>query len=252
MLRSIAAASPLLRARCAPPAAAAFSTATRLAYAHPQATYKDDKMTSHGNGDVYSEIIVDHNNVKDLYHRYKQSTSTEEKSTLVNTIIRELAMHSEAEEISVYNDLEKRGLASESKLLRDEHEELEKQLYSVDWTKVDSPDFASKFDKAIRLFIQHSDREEEEILKDLAAKLTPEENDKLAKEFLAKRLVVPTRPHPAAPQSGGVVQKVLGMATKPHDKIIETLTGRKFADLKYQHGQGRVEPIKIDQSLLQA
>ena len=43
---------------------------------------------------------------------------------------------SPSSQISVYNDLEKRGLASESKLLRDEHEELEKQLYSVDWTKV--------------------------------------------------------------------------------------------------------------------
>lgn len=138
-----------------------------------------------------SEIITDHNNVKDLYQRYKQATNKDEKATLVNTsalapsvsprrrsltlilvralqVIHELAVHSEAEEVraplvsppascraasltlraparrqvSVYNDLEKRGLASESKLLRDEHEELEKQLYSVDWTKVDSADFA--------------------------------------------------------------------------------------------------------------
>ncbi|TNY23128.1 hypothetical protein DMC30DRAFT_67900 [Rhodotorula diobovata] len=192
-------------------------------------------------GDVYSEIITDHNNVKDLYQRYKQATNKDEKATLVNTIIHELAVHSEAEEVraplvsppascraasltlraparrqvSVYNDLEKRGLASESKLLRDEHEELEKQLYSVDWTKVDSADFAPKFEKAIQLFIQHSDREEDEILKDLSSKLSPEDNDRLAKEFLAKRNVVPTRPHPAAPQGGGAVQKVLGMATKP-------------------------------------
>lgn len=116
-----------------------------------------------------------------------------------------------ASQVSVYNDLEKRGLASESKLLRDEHEELEKQLYSVDWTKVrpfllppahptrsganaalprtqvDSPEFAPKFEKAIRMFIQHSDREEDEILRDLAAKLSPEDNDRLAKDFLAVR-----------------------------------------------------------------
>lgn len=67
-----------------------------------------------------------------------------------------------------------------------------------------------------------------------------------------KRKVVPTRPHPAAPQSGGVVQKVLGMATKPHDKIIETLQGRHFAELKYQHSSGKVEPIKIDPALFHA
>ncbi|GAA6013098.1 hypothetical protein JCM10207_006171 [Rhodosporidiobolus poonsookiae] len=223
-------------------------------YAHFQATYKDDsgrvKMTY---SDVYSEIVVDHNNVKDLYHRYKAANSKDEKATLVNTIIRELAQHSEAEEVSVYNVLEQKGLITESKELRDEHEQLEKELYSVDWSKVDSADFGTKFEHAIQLFIQHSDKEEEQVLKDLAAKLTPEENDKLAKDFVAKRNVVPTRPHPVAPQSGGIAQKVLGMATRPHDKILETLQGRHFvpeSELKYYHGTGKVEPIKIDQSLV--
>ncbi|GAA5865575.1 hypothetical protein JCM8547_007654 [Rhodosporidiobolus lusitaniae] len=223
-----------------------FSTSSKLAYAHPQAIYKHDKMTLL---DTYSEVITDHNNVKDLYSRYKRATSDEEKSTLVNTIIRELATHSEAEEVSVYNVLESKGLVSDSKVLRDEHEELEKILWSVDWTKVSAEEFAPKFDKAIQLFIQHSDREEEDVLKKLATQLSPEENDKIARDFLAKRHVVPTRPHPAAPQSGGVMQKVLGMATKPHDKILETLQGRHFADLKYQHEQGKVEPIKIDSSI---
>ncbi|GAA5820879.1 hypothetical protein JCM11251_001858 [Rhodosporidiobolus azoricus] len=216
---------------------------------HPQATYGDSpghaKMNP-SHSDVYSEIVVDHNNVKDLYHRYKRASSKDEKSTLVNTIIRELAQHSEAEEVTVYNVLEQKGLVKDSKELRDEHEMLEKELYSVDWTKVD----AVEFDHAIQLFIQHSDREEEDVLKQLETKLSPEENDKLAKDFLAKRNVVPTRPHPVAPQSGGVVQKVLGMATRPHDKILETLQGRHFADLTYQHGQGKVEPIKIDSSLI--
>ena len=32
-----------------------------------------------------SEIITDHNNVKDLYQRYKQATNKDEKATLVNT-----------------------------------------------------------------------------------------------------------------------------------------------------------------------
>lgn len=233
-----------------------FSTSSHLAYAHPQAIYQtDDGKQSPDNMtllDVYSEVTLDHNNVKDLYTRYKSASSNEEKSTLVNTIIRELATHSEAEEVSVYNVLEQKGLIKEGKELRDEHEQLEKVLYSVDWTKVDSSEFAPKFEHAIQLFIQHSDREEEEVLKQLEGKLSPEENDKLAREFLAKRHVVPTRPHPVAPQSGGLVQKVLGMATKPHDKILETLQGRSFADLKFQHESGKVQPVKIDSAVLAA
>lgn len=35
--------------------------------------------------DVYSELVVDHNNVKDLYHKYKFATNKDERATLVNT-----------------------------------------------------------------------------------------------------------------------------------------------------------------------
>lgn len=61
--------------------------------------------------------------------------------------------------------------------------------------------------------------------------------------------MVPSRPHPLAPQSGGVLQKALGLQTKFHDKVVETLQGKSFiepAQLKWQHGQSGVEPIKID------
>ncbi|GAA5998810.1 uncharacterized protein JCM10292_005716 [Rhodotorula paludigena] len=233
----------------------AFSTLPAHLQPHPQANYQDtatNMSTVANHADLYSEIVVDHNNVKDLYHRYKTASSNDERATLVNTNVRELAVHSEAEEAGPYNTLEEKGLVQESTALRQEHQELEEILWSLDWTKIDNPDFGPKFEKAIEMFIKHSDREEEEVLKQLEGKLSPEENAKLAADFLAKRKVVPTRPHPAAPQSGGVVQKVLGMATKPHDKIIETLQGRHFADLKYQHSSGKVEPIKIDSALLLA
>ena len=63
--------------------------------------------------------------------------------------------------------------------------------------------------------------------------------------------MVPSRPHPLAPQSGGIVQKALGLQTKVHDKVVETLQGKSFIDpsqLKWHHGQSGVEPIKIDAS----
>jgi hypothetical protein len=43
---------------------------------------------------------------------------------------------------------------------------------------------SAEFKHAIRLFIQHSDREEEDVLKKLASQLTPEENDKIARDFV--------------------------------------------------------------------
>lgn len=120
-------------------------------------------------GPAQSEIIIDHNNVKDLYHQYKAASDKDQRATLVNTsasspqfclfstyelfsmrkadslvapkVIREIALHSEAEEVGVYNVLEQKGFAKESKEFRDEHEQLEKVLYSVDWTKMDDPEF---------------------------------------------------------------------------------------------------------------
>lgn len=56
-----------------------------------------------------------------------------------------------------------------------------------------------------------------------------------ARAFLAARKKVPSRPHPAAPQTGGVVQKLAGLQASVHDKIVEGLTSRHFVDLKYEH-----------------
>ena len=63
--------------------------------------------------------------------------------------------------------------------------------------------------------------------------------------------MVPSRPHPLAPQSGGIVQKALGLQTKFPDKVLGTVPGKSFIDpsqLKWHHGQSGVEPIKIDAS----
>jgi hypothetical protein len=47
--------------------------------------------------------------------------------------------------------------------------------------------------------------------------------------------MVPTRPHPAAPQTGGIAQKAAGLQGSLHDKIVEKLGNRQFVDLKYTH-----------------
>lgn len=102
--------------------------------------------------------------VKDLFCRYKDASSLDQKSTLVNTserlpsfrfvptsqadvetrpglVIRELALHSEAEEATVYNSLQKFS-EKDAEHLRHEHQELEESLKDVDLTKVDAPDFS--------------------------------------------------------------------------------------------------------------
>jgi hypothetical protein len=47
--------------------------------------------------------------------------------------------------------------------------------------------------------------------------------------------MAPPRPHPWAPQTGGLAQKAAAMQGNVHDKVVETLGQRQFVDLKYEH-----------------
>ncbi|THH11895.1 hypothetical protein EW146_g7880 [Bondarzewia mesenterica] len=55
--------------------------------------------------DVIQQIKLDRDNVRDLWSR-----NSEEKASIANTLIREMAIHSDAEEISIYNDYSRLGL----------------------------------------------------------------------------------------------------------------------------------------------
>lgn len=59
------------------------------------------------------EIKVDHDNIRDLFERLKKahaSKDVEEVEALANTIVRETAIHGEAEELPVYPVMDKHGM----------------------------------------------------------------------------------------------------------------------------------------------
>ena len=184
---------------------------------------------------VAEQIKLDHDNVRDLYQRFKVEKDKTQLAILANTLIREMAVHSDSEEISVYNDLARYGLGDTAEHNREEHAEVKKLVYAADDASVDQGDYVSIMSAAVDAFLEHAAEEEKDQLPKLIAKLSPEENDALAREFLKARVKVPSRPHPAAPTSGGVAQKAVGLQGKLHDKIIETLGRRKFAEVKYAH-----------------
>jgi hemerythrin superfamily protein len=203
--------------------------------------------------DVYREVILDHNNIKDLYLRYRAAATNDSKKTIVNTLIREIVQHGEAEEVTVYNDLEKQGQEADAKRSRHEHQELEEALYAVDKSKIDDPDFDQKLKRAIRIFVHHGEEEEQQVLPALRDKLTPQENDGIARKFIQARNIVPTHPHPDAPQHGKALHKFAGVATRPLDKFFDL--ARSFTDVKFKHpakpGDPAGEPMKFDPKLLE-
>ncbi|KDQ07740.1 hypothetical protein BOTBODRAFT_192202 [Botryobasidium botryosum FD-172 SS1] len=192
-------------------------------------------MSTTSNLDVTQEIKLDHDNVRDLWTRFQAASARDEKSAIANTLIREMAIHSDAEEISVYNDYERLGLSGTAEQNKEEHAEVKKLVYEADSASTKSADYDSILGKAVQAFLAHAQEEEDEQHNILRAHLTPEENDKIARAFLKARKKVPSRPHPSAPQTGQAAQKAAGMFGSVHDKIIETIGGRDFVELKYNH-----------------
>jgi len=184
----------------------------------------------------FTEIKLDHDNIRELYQRYKNCTAgKDERSMITNTLIRELAIHSDAEEVSVYNDYLEHDLKAEHDHDIEEHAQLKKLVYKLDSTSVDDAQFSDLLDSVYYTFEHHAKDEEDVQLPKLMSSMSSEKQYEAAFNFLKARKAVPTRPHPIAPQTGGIIQKVAGMQGKLHDKIYESMAGRKFVDLKYQH-----------------
>ncbi|GJE99552.1 Hemerythrin HHE cation binding domain [Phanerochaete sordida] len=185
--------------------------------------------------DVAKEVKLDHDNVRDLFQRYKSASDSKQKQAIACTLIREMAIHGDAEEMSIYKEYARFGLGSEAEHNKEEHAEVKRVLYEADTKSFESADYDQVLAKAFNVFDTHAKEEEEQQLSQLASKLSAQENDKLARDFLKARKMAPTRPHPSAPQSGGAAQMAAGMPAGMADKIVEMMQGREFVDLKANH-----------------
>ncbi|KDN41576.1 hypothetical protein RSAG8_07377, partial [Rhizoctonia solani AG-8 WAC10335] len=191
--------------------------------------------------DYYNEILVDHNNVRDLHKRFIAAYKNKDENLIVmskiaNTIVHEAALHSDGEELSIYKVLDAHGLHDAAEKDREEHQQVKQAMSQIDSNSVSSlgiDEFANVVETACQLFIKHAEDEENDQYKQLSAKLSNEENAVLAKDFLKAREMAPSRPHPSAPQHGGAGQKLMGAMAKPVDAAVTA--SRHLVDLKYQH-----------------
>ncbi|KAI0655929.1 hypothetical protein C8Q70DRAFT_922774 [Cubamyces menziesii] len=172
--------------------------------------------------DVTKEIKIDHDNVRDLFDRFKAATDLKQKVILANTLVREMAIHGDAEEASVYNDYSVLGLGDTAAHNKEEHEEIKRLVLDAGKTSVDKPEYGTVIERAVTTFLTHAKEEEDEQHPIMRARLSPENSDKLARTFLKARKVVPTRS-----QASSLAQKAAGAA--------EAVTGREFADLRFAH-----------------
>ena len=175
-------------------------------------------------------IIKDHQKVKGLYSRYCQSMDNEEKHRLANTIIREISLHSAAEEVILYPAFEKfitSGGTEMAKLNRSEHAQLKRDLYDLDQMNFTDGRFNNLLVKIMNELTSHMEHEESHDLGKLTSATTNETLDSLGKSFENSKYLAPTRPHPSAPDTP-VLETLAGLAAKPIDKLRDMT--RKFEE----------------------
>ena len=110
--------------------------------------------------------------------RYKATPSNAPlKTAIADTLIREMTIHGNAEEVSVYREygaVDRSEIAAHNIL---QHAEIKHLLRDADSARMTRDDYDTILERAVTLFLSHATLEEEEQLPFIRRKLSAEEND---------------------------------------------------------------------------
>ncbi|KAE8221293.1 hypothetical protein CF319_g5321 [Tilletia indica] len=213
-------------------------------FAYRSLTFKSAAaaMSSH-KLDLMREILVDHDNMRDLRERFEaaqKANDSELMGCIATTMIQEASFHSDGEEMSVYKALDAHNLHHVAEHDRSDHNLVKQAFSKVDKllmgpTRPDIDELVAGVREASDIFNKHAEDEEKNQYPKLLDKLNENGNAELTRDFLKARNKAPSRPHPEAPQSGGAMQAAAGMMSKPLDALIQAW--RKQVDLKHHHAE---------------
>lgn len=138
--------------------------------------------------------------------------------------------------MSIYKMMDQHGMSQTAEHDRKEHQQVKQALADLDShgiSTVGLDEYAKRVVGACQLFIHHALEEEKDQIPALCKVLSEHDQSKAIDDFLQSRKMAPTRPHPSAPQSGGVAQQTMGAVAKAADVAMDTT--RNFVDLKHHH-----------------
>lgn len=169
-------------------------------------------------------ITQDHRDMYACHDAYKKSQGDHDaQQRWSRQLIWEIARHSVGEEIVVYPLFEKymgqRGqqMADEN---RKEHAEVKEMLYKLDKMTASSTEFDTLLEQVMSDLHKHNDGEEQDELPKLESVLTEGDSRSAATSFGRTKMLVPTRPHPSAPDKPPF-ETVVGLLSAPLDKIMD-------------------------------
>lgn len=177
--------------------------------------------------DVIELLEHDHREVEQMFTEYEQATDPQEKRTIVDRIIIELVRHSEAEEQAVYplirTHIENGAAIVEHEI--DEHSQAERLMKELDGMNPGDPQFGVLMQQLMTAIKEHVAEEENVVFPQFRQTVSPEELDKLGTTVQALKKILPTHPHPMAPDHPPF-NALLAPGAALVDRVRDMLTGR--------------------------
>lgn len=177
--------------------------------------------------DMISVLVHDHDEVKDLFRQIEQAVDADTRRTLADQVTAELVRHSVAEEMYLYPSA--RDVLPNGDQMADqeieEHAEAEQLLKQWEGMDGDDPQFMAIFRQMSSAVLEHIQEEEGQLFPELRQHLSGEQLEELGGKIEQAKKIVPTRPHPSAPDTPPM-NKILGPGAGLVDRVRDKLSGR--------------------------
>ena len=151
--------------------------------------------------DVIELLEHDHREVEQMFAEFEAATTAEDKRAIADKIIIELVRHSEAEEQAVYPVMAKK-IDGGKELVEheiDEHSKAEELMKQMEKLDAGDPQLGVLMGQLKPAILEHIREEEGEAFPKLRAASSKDELDKLGTVVQGLKKIVPTHPHPKAP-----------------------------------------------------
>lgn len=151
--------------------------------------------------DVIDLLEHDHREVEEFFAEFDKATTAEDKRAIADKLIIELVRHSEAEEQAVYPVIAKKVEDGKDLVEHeiDEHSKAEKLMKQMEGLDADDPQLGVLMGELKTSILEHIREEEGEAFPKLREATSKDELDKLGTVVQALKKIVPTHPHPMAP-----------------------------------------------------
>jgi iron-sulfur cluster repair protein YtfE (RIC family) len=177
--------------------------------------------------DVIDTLVTDHREATELIEQIFATTDASERRDLADSLIAELVRHAVVEEMYVYPAMREHLPDGKAAVEHDtkEHDELEVQMKQLESVEAADPQLLAIVRKLQGKMDDHVKDEEQDQFPKLRLHVPETTLVELKGKVEKAKKIVPTRPHPSAPNAE-LFHKTVGPGVGLVDRLRDKLTGR--------------------------